>query len=152
MLKYLSQIIIIYYKLLLLLIISGCECYPTQKGIVLDEHTGLPIENAQISFGEENFQTDQYGHFDAFCSQCKPALIASKEGYKPFKIKIDNGGDKIYFEVNNNSTANDYEEPKYLNDDSTSLIVGSWKYHNSTHFEYRRNYDTLTIFLTKIDE
>ena len=139
-------------RLLVFLLISGCECYPTQKGIILDEQTGLPIENARISFGLESFQTDEYGRFEAYCSQCHPKLIVSKFGYKPFKVKIESSSNQIRFEIDDNSTFVEYEKPIYLNADSTSSVIGDWKDHNSTHFEYGKDYDALKIYLTEAEK
>ena len=131
--------------------VSGCECYPVEKGIILDETTHLPIENAQIKLGRSTVLSDKIGQFNISSSGCKLKLIITADGYKPFATKIMAKNNKISIETDNETTYIDLEKPEYLNDSSTYL-TSKLKYNNSTHFEYMGGSGSLKIYLSKIEK
>jgi hypothetical protein len=118
-------------QIIFLLLIGGCECYPTTKGIIIDEATHIPIENAQIEFGITKTTSNNFGQFEISSSGCDVKLIVAKDKYKPFAVKVTSKNNKIKIEP--------ADELKAYN-------------NNSVHFEFVRNTDSMKIYLTKIEK
>jgi hypothetical protein len=133
-----------------LFLFLGCECFPVEKGIVVDE-SNSPIKNAQVEFGNQKSLTDSIGRFEIAASGCNLKLIISKESYKSFIAKTSAKNSKINIELEDSKDYKDLNQPKYLNSDSSSYIVSKAHDKNSVHFEYIK-YDSLKIYLTKIEK
>lgn len=133
----------------LLLCLASCECYPTIKGIILDEKTQMPIENAHAEFGNSKYVTDTKGQFEISDSGCDLKLIVTKNDYKPFGLKLSKKDDKLTFHIDKKIIYKDLdnlEEQKF--ERNTYLSVRTTMI-NSTHFEYLGESDGLIIYLEK---
>lgn len=134
---------------IVLLFLTGCECYPVRKGIIVDEITHLPIENAQIQFGTSKTFSNMYGQFEISASSCNLKMTVTKDNYKPFGIKLTGKNEKTTIQIDNEINYKDLEKPKNLNSDSTSFLVVQAVVVNSVHFEYIGTTDSLKIYLKK---
>lgn len=131
------------------LLLIGCECYPTRKGVILDQNTRLPIENAQIQFGSSQCLSDAQGHFEISANGCNLKLTVTKDGYKPFGARFSNNDNTISIEIDNEINYRDLEKPEYLNPDSTSFLKVRSTLMNSVHFEYLGETEGVKIYLNK---
>ena len=133
----------------ILLFLTGCECYPVRKGIIVDETTHLPIENAQIQFGTSKTFSNVNGEFEISASSCNLKMTVTKDKYKPFGVRLTGKNEKTTIQIDNEINYKDLEKPKYLNSDSTSLLVVQAVVVNSVHFEYIGTTENLKIYLEK---
>ena len=132
--------------------LTGCECFPVRKGIILDELTHLPIENAQIKFGTANTLSNNIGQFEISGSSCDLKLIVSKKNYKPFAAKLSTKNEKVKIELDDEIIYTDLDKPKYLKSDSLSYLVVEAENKNSVHFEFLGGTDSMKIYLTKFNK
>ena len=127
----------------------GCDCLVYQSGIVIDAKTHKPIPDATVTYDIYSVKTDSLGYFKieevtGFCPDWNIHVI--KEGYKPFEMSKEVDNDYINFKMLVKSEYVEFEKPKYLNQDSTSYILGEHININSSGFNYI-NPDSLIILL-----
>lgn len=131
------------------LFLFGCECYPTQKGIIVDELTHMPISNALVKFGNSSTYSNTHGQFEASATGCDLKMTVSKENYKDFGVSMSTENGKLIIRIDNEYSYRKLDKPKYLNSDSTSFLVEESVQTNSNHFEYFGSSDSLKIYLEK---
>ncbi len=131
------------------LLLIGCECYPVRKGIILDERTHLPIENAEITFGSSKCLSDEKGQFEISGSGCDLKMTVRKMEYKPFSATFENKDNNILIEIDNESEYQDIEESEYLDSESATFSTVRSFSMNSVHFEYIGGTDSFVIYLKK---
>jgi len=129
----------------------GCDCFVYQAGFVIDAETHQPIPDATVEYDIYSVKTDSLGYFEieevtGFCPDWN--IHVTKEGYKPFEMSKEIDNDHINFKLLDKSEFVEFEKPKYLNQDSTSYILGEHVNFNSTGFNYI-NPDSLIILLKK---
>jgi len=115
----------------------ACDCITHKSGFVLDADTNDPIPNALVKLDYLEAVTDSTGYFliermTGFCPKWE--LSVSKNGYKPFQLKIDFKRDHTIYKVLNPREFEEFHHVRYLNEDSSSYIVGEWNNLNSTSF------------------
>ena len=115
----------------------ACDCVTHKSGFVLDADTNDPIPNAIVKLDYLEAETDSTGYFlierlTGFCPKWE--LSVSKGGYKPFQLKIDSRGDHTIYKLLNQREFEEFHHVRYLNEDSSSYIIGEWIDLNSTGF------------------
>jgi len=129
----------------------ACDCVTHKSGFVLDSDTNDPIPNALVKFDYLKAETDSTGYFliermTGLCPKWK--LSVSKNGYKPFQLEINFKGDNTIYKVLNPREFEEFTHVRYLNEDSSSYIIGEWIDLNSTSFTII-NPDSIIIKLKK---
>jgi hypothetical protein len=129
----------------------ACDCYIHKSGFVLDTATNDPIPGALVKLDKLETFTDSTGYFlieriTGFCPKWE--LSVSKNGYKPFQLKIDLKRDHTIYKVLNQKEFEKFLHVRYLNEDSSNYIVGEWINLNSDSFTVV-NSDSIIIRLKK---
>lgn len=108
----------------LLIGLSSCDCYVAVKGKVVSSSTGMPISGVVIKMLDRNIETtsNSNGQFliyeqTGFCFD--PNLELTKQGYKPFRLKISSDSESISYEVNTKSKSVDFDKP-------VESRIGTW--------------------------
>lgn len=137
------------------MIFTSCDFSTGIEGKVIDKETGIPISHANINLldGQDIELSDASGYFKVYCNtgayKVNPIITVTKNGYKPFKIKIENSKDKINYIVSSESFFVEYDEPFYPDTNNRkTFISGTWINKWSQNFIVD---DTLTILLNKDD-
>ena len=146
-----AKLFLTYALLFFTSVLTACDCHTEIEGRIYSSTNGLPIEGATIMLLGTNkiVKSDQLGGYNltyisGFCPDRE--LIISKEGYKPFQIKLDNSNDHKIYTVKSETKSVDFETPVYP--DSTNpntYVTGSWVNLYSENF--RVNSDSLIIYL-----
>jgi len=78
-----------------------------------------------------------------------PTIMVTKEGYKPFQLKIKDRRNETSYVVKSESVHIDFEEPVYPDPNNlNTFITGTWIEKWSEEF---RTGDTLRIYLVRED-
>ena len=89
----------LFFSVLFVWIICNSCDYPIrQYGYVLDCQNGKPIPNSRVTLNSEVLELDSNGFFrkDGLTGLYKSKLLSvEKDGYKPFKVDIDNMRDDV---------------------------------------------------------
>ena len=146
--KYLSLCILLFP-------LQGCSFSAGILGRVIDMATGLPIPGTTVNLldGRDIKTTDITGLFEVF-SETRPfqdpSILVTKDGYKPFQLRIEYSSDETKYIVKSESVSVDYDEPVYSDPKNRdNFITGTWIEKWSTEF---KTGDTLTIYLTRDHE
>lgn len=94
----------------------SCECYVAVKGRVVSSVTGNDLSNVKIKMRGRDIETvsDIDGKFllDEQTSSCyDPEVELTKEGYKPFEMKITGSSGGFSYTVNNDNEFIDFDKP-----------------------------------------
>lgn len=139
----------------LLLPLQACTSFSVGiLGRVFDKETGLPLVGTTINLldGGDIKETDSNGFFKVFSETSPfqdPTILVTKDGYKPFQLRIERNNDETSFIVKSKSIYVDYEEPVYPNPNNRgTFITGTWIDKWSKEF---KTGDTLSIYLVRED-
>ncbi|HEY4651206.1 MAG TPA: hypothetical protein VIG72_07315 [Pontibacter sp.] len=145
-------------------------------GRVFDNETGLPLADAMVNFqylgylllpakelpladamvnllnGRDIEKTDSNGLFEVY-SETRPfqdpTILVTKDGYKPFQLKIERNSNETSYTVTSESVSIDYTAPVYPDPENReTFVTGTWVNKWSTEF---RTGDTLSIYLARED-
>ncbi len=137
-----------------LLPLQACHFSVGVLGRVFDKETGQPIALAMVNLlnGQDMENTNSDGFFEVF-SQSRPSqdaqILVSKDGYKPFQLKIVRTGDQTTYVIESELISVKYDQPIYLDPkDRNTFIIGTSIDKWSTDF---RTGDTLSIYLVRED-
>ncbi|MEQ9443417.1 MAG: hypothetical protein RIG62_30540 [Cyclobacteriaceae bacterium] len=104
----------INWILIPLVFLLSCDCYRTAEGIIIEEDTGLPINNVQI-VNDNDYERKETNHLEMSDTEGRFSysdisgglfgcpdltLVFSKQGYNNFRMTFDSSSkfDTIYFE------------------------------------------------------
>ena len=139
---------------ILLLPLQGCSFSVKILGRVVDKETGLSISGATANLleGRDIKKTDNAGLFEVF-SETRPfqdpTILVTKNGYKPFQLRIEDSSEETNYIVKSESISVDYDEPVYPDPNNReTFITGIWIDKWSKEF---KTGDTLTIYLVRED-
>lgn len=137
-----------------LLPLQACNFSVGVLGKVFDKETGQPISLAMVDLldGKDRENTNIDGFFEVF-SQTRPfqdaVILVTKEGYKPFHLKIVRTADETTYVIKSESISVDYDQPIYPDPNNrNTFITGTWIDKWSTDL---RTGDTLSIYLSRED-
>jgi len=121
-------------------------------GKVYDKETGKPIVDATVNLLEDrdNAKTDSNGYFEVYAQtgnhKIAPIILVSKEGYKPFQLRISSSDNGVNYSVKSETEFIKYRDTLFLNSDKTSYLLGVDIEKWSLNFAVD---DTLKIYLTR---
>jgi len=87
------------------ILVTSCDFFTGLEGKVIDEKSKIPIVNANVSFldGKNVTRTNDDGYFNVRCRTglrlIEPEIKITKDGYKPFQIKIKRSKEKVTYFV-----------------------------------------------------
>ncbi|WP_448606524.1 hypothetical protein [Paenimyroides ceti] len=98
-------------KIILLILytsfLTSCSCLRVFRGIVVDEHTQIPINKAKVSVLNKGYEllveTDSIGNFEVFvrngygCPRIKIAI--EKDGYQILETKQPNNQERTLLKM-----------------------------------------------------
>lgn len=135
----------------LLLPLQACTSFSVKiLGRVFDKETGRPLVGTTVNLldGSDIMKTDSEGFFEVFSETRpfqEPSILVTKDGYKPFQLRIDGNSEEISYIVMSESIFVDYEEPVYPDPNNRgTFITGTWINKWSKEF---KTGDTLSIYL-----
>ena len=102
------------------------------------------LEGENITKSNKDGYFEVNGHRRSY--KVDPSLVISKNGFKPFQIRISNSDDEKIYSIKTETKWIKYPDTLFLNSKKTSFILG---------FDYEKwsqdftNGDTLIIYLTK---
>lgn len=140
------------FLLILLLPLQGCSFSVKILGRVIDKETGRLILGATVNLleGRDIKKTDKAGFFEVFSETGPfqdPTILVTKDGYKPFQIRIEGSDEETTYTVKSESIFIDYEEPVFPEPNKReTFITGAWIDKWSKEF---KTGDTLTIYLVR---
>ena len=139
---------------ILLLPLQACTFSVKIVGRVFDKETGLPLPDAMVNLldGRDIKKTDSNGLFEVY-SETRPfqdpTILVTKNGYKPFQLKIERNRNETSYTVTSESVSIDYTAPVYPDPENReTFVTGNWVDKWSTEF---RTGDTLSIYLARED-
>ena len=141
---------------ILLLPLQACTSFSVRiLGRVFDKEIGLPLVGTTVNLldGSDIKKTASNGYFEVF-SEARPfqdpTILVTKDGYKPFQLRIERESDETSYIVKSESIFVDYEEPVYPDPNNReTFITGTWINKWSKEF---KTGDTLSIYLVREDE
>jgi len=122
------------------------------NGKIIDKETGKPISDAEVNLceGLDVTSTNKDGYFEVHgktgAHKIDPIVVVTKDGYKPFQIKISYSDDESSYSVKTETKWIKYKDTVFFNSEKTSFLLGVDIEKWSQDFAIS---DTLTIYLTK---
>jgi len=144
-----------FFLCFLILPLQGCTSFSVRiNGKVFDNETKMPLVGTTVNLlnGRDIKKTDGNGFFEVF-SETKPfqdpTILVTREGFKPFELRIKRKRNETSYIIKSESTYVDFEEPAYPDpNNQETFITGTWIEKWSKEF---KTGDTLNIYLERED-
>ena len=144
---------LLFISCCLLFMVSCGEFRKTgMNGKIIDKETGKPISDAAVNLcqGLDVTTTNTEGYFEVNgqtgAHKIDPVVEVTKDGYKPFQIKISYSENESSYSVKTETKWIRYKDTVFFNSKKTSFLLGVDIEKWSQDFAIS---DTLTIYLTK---